>query len=145
MEKLFTVAGTSRRNGTVKFRFSNDLKGRIPMLVRTGHTEINLVELPEAMSKDRAVQYLRSVGIDIEAAGNTTAPTDAEIVERMDELREAAEAAGNSVDEAALREAAVSELTETADTIRASLAADGEDTSTMTDEFLAEVAARENA
>ena len=72
MEKLYTVAGTSRRNGTVKFRFSNDLKGRIPMLIRTGHTEINLVELPEAMTKVSAIQFLATVGIRID----DTAPAE---------------------------------------------------------------------
>lgn len=60
MEKQFTVAGTSRRNGVVKFRFSNDLKGRIPMLIKTGHTEINLVELPAAMTKEAAIAYLEA-------------------------------------------------------------------------------------
>lgn len=60
MEKQFTVAGTSRRNGVVKFRFSNDLKGRIPMLIKTGHTEINLVELPTAMTKEAAIAYLEA-------------------------------------------------------------------------------------
>jgi hypothetical protein len=60
VEKLFTVAGTSRRNGTVKYRFSCDLHGRIPMLVRTGHTEIQLVELPEPMTREAAVAYLQS-------------------------------------------------------------------------------------
>jgi hypothetical protein len=75
MEKLFTVAGTSRRNSTVKFRFSNDLKGRIPMLIRTGHTEINLVELPEAMTKVSAIQFLATVGIRIDDTAEPTAPT----------------------------------------------------------------------
>jgi hypothetical protein len=60
MEKMFTVAGTSRRNGTLKFRFSNDMKGRIPMLLRTGHTEIKLVELPAAMTKADAIAFLES-------------------------------------------------------------------------------------
>jgi hypothetical protein len=60
MEKTFTVAGTSRRNGTVKFRFSNNLKGRLPMLLRTGHTEINLIELPTAMTKADAIAYLEA-------------------------------------------------------------------------------------
>jgi hypothetical protein len=66
MEKLFTVAGTSRRNGVVKFRFSNDLKGRIPMLIRTGHTEIDLRELPEPMTKAAAIAYLESLDVAVE-------------------------------------------------------------------------------
>jgi len=99
MEKLFTVAGTSRRNGVVKFRFSNDMKGRIPMLIRTGHTEIDLRDLPEPLTKERAIAYLESLDVAVE----------------------------------------------TAETVRESLEADGEATGEMTDEFLADVAARENA
>ena len=127
MEKLYTVAGTSRRNGTVKFRFSNDLKSRLPMLLRTGHSEINLIELPEAMSKDSAALYLKSVGIgaDIEldaderpakpakapkAVEAAAEPTEAEIELRMEELRESLIADGEQFDEELLREAALREL-----------------------------------
>ena len=60
MEKLFTVAGTSLKDGRVKFRYSNDLKGRMPMLLRTGHTDIKLVELPEPMTKADAVAFLET-------------------------------------------------------------------------------------
>ncbi len=109
MEKLFTVAGTSRRNGVVKFRFSNDLKGRIPMLIRTGHTEINLVELPEAMTKATAIQFLATVGIRIDDGAEPTEPTLLTVV-----------------------------------TLRTELATDGELAEDMTEEFLAEVVAREN-
>ena len=121
MEKLFTVAGTSRRNGTVKFRFSNDLKGRLPMLERTGHTEINLIELPTAMTKEAAVAYLEEQGFTVDAKpakkpkSTAQAPAlDAETAERVAALR-------------------------------AELEDDGEDTSTMTDAFLAEVLRREQA
>jgi hypothetical protein len=100
MNKTFTVAGTSNLNGTVKFRFANDLKSRIAVLTRNGHTDIDLRELPEPMTKAAAIQYLEA----------ETAPTTTEL---------------------------------TVDTLRTELAADGIDTSTMTDLFLAEVAARE--
>ena len=100
MTKTFTVAGTSNLNGTVKFRFANDLKGRIKVLERNGHTDIDLRELPEPMTKEAAIQYL-----------------EAEATPAATEL--------------------------TVDTLRTELAADGVDTSTMSDEFLAEVAARE--
>jgi hypothetical protein len=128
MEKMITVAGTSRKDGKVKFRFSNDLKGRIPMLKRTGHTEINLIELPEAMTKEDAVLHLRSVGIglDIELdakpakpakadvavapAVDAAEPTEAEIAERMEEMRESLIADGEEFSEELLREAARREL-----------------------------------
>ena len=99
MEKTFTVAGTSNLNGVVKFRFANDLAGRVKVLLKNGHTDVNLVELPEAMTKERAIQFLESLDTDAE----------------------------------------------TADTVRPSLDADGYDKTGMSTEFLAEVAARENA
>ena len=100
MEKTFTVAGTSNLNGTVKFRFANDLAGRIKVLVKNGHTDVNLIELPEPMTKADAIAYLESLD---------STPAD----------------------------------TANADTLRDELEADGYDTSAMSDDFLAEVAARE--
>jgi hypothetical protein len=98
MDKLFTVAGTSNLNGVVKFRFANDLKGRIKVLAKNGHTDIQLIELPEAMTKERAIAFLEGMKSD-------------------------------TVD---------------VETLRSELAADGELADDMTNEFLAEVAAREN-
>ena len=110
MEKTFTVAGTSNLNGVVKFRFANDLKSRIAVLARNGHTEINLIELPEPMTKADAIAFL-------EAPADTTEQQIADM-----------EAEGGA----------------TAQSIREELDTDGYDTTEMTDEFLAEVAAREN-
>jgi len=62
-ENLFTVAGTSSLNGEVKVRFANDLVSRIKALHRSGHKDVNLVELPKAMTKLEASQYLQSQGI----------------------------------------------------------------------------------
>ncbi len=59
-EKLFTVAGTATNaDGTVKARFANDLVARIKILNKAGCTDINLVELPRAMTKLEALQYLQ--------------------------------------------------------------------------------------
>ena len=55
---MFTVAGLSRQNGTLKLRFANDFVTRVKVLGRNGHKDINLVELPQAMTKDAAVAYL---------------------------------------------------------------------------------------
>jgi hypothetical protein len=104
MEKLFTVAGTSNLNGVVKFRFANDLKSRIAVLERNGHTDILLQALPEPMTKERAIAFLEA---DAPAAPQPTA-----------------------------------ELT--VDTLRTELAKDGELAEDMTEQFLAEVVAREN-
>ena len=63
-EKLFTVAGTATNpNGTTKARFANDLVARIKILNKAGCTAINLVELPSAMTKLQALQYLTEQGV----------------------------------------------------------------------------------
>ena len=58
---MFTVAGLSRQNGTLKLRFANDFVTRVKVLARNGHKDINLVELPQAMTKDAAVTYLSTL------------------------------------------------------------------------------------
>jgi hypothetical protein len=60
--KLFTVAGTSVLNGLQKYRFATDLK-REAILKKNGHTEINLIELPEPMTKEAAINFLGSKDI----------------------------------------------------------------------------------
>ena len=68
--KLFTVAGTATNpNGTVKVRFANDLVARIKILNKAGCTDINLVELPQAMTKLEALQHLQTLGITDGDAG----------------------------------------------------------------------------
>jgi len=63
-EKLFTVAGTATNaDGTVKARFANDLVARIKILNKAGCTDINLMELPSAMTKLQALQYLQEQGV----------------------------------------------------------------------------------
>jgi hypothetical protein len=63
-EKLFTVAGTATNpNGTAKARFANDLVARIKILNKAGCTDINLMELPSAMTKLQALQYLTEQGV----------------------------------------------------------------------------------
>ncbi len=73
-EKLFTVAGTAKNpNGTVKARFANDLVARIKILNKAGCTDINLIELPRAMTKLEALQHLQTVGITEGDAGYAVA------------------------------------------------------------------------
>lgn len=59
-DKLFTVAGTSALNGVTKVRFAND-QMRVKVLAKSGHTDINLVELPEAMTKVDAVKFIKNL------------------------------------------------------------------------------------
>ena len=49
---MFTVAGLSRQNGSLKLRFANDFVTRVKVLQRNGHKDIELVELKQAMTKD---------------------------------------------------------------------------------------------
>ncbi len=58
---MFTVAGLSRQNGTLKLRFANDFVTRVKVLQRNGHKDIDLVELEQAMTKDAAVAYLSTL------------------------------------------------------------------------------------
>ena len=58
-DKSFKVAGVSTVKGNYKVRFANDMS-RVKVLVKTGHTDIELVELPQAMSKGEAVTFLKS-------------------------------------------------------------------------------------
>lgn len=55
---MFKVAGVSSLKGEVKVRFANDMT-RVKVLHKGGHTDINLIELPEAMDKPAVVAYLK--------------------------------------------------------------------------------------
>ena len=69
-EKLFTVAGTATNpDGTTKARFANDLVARIKILNKSKCTDINLVELPEPMTKLQALQFLQAQGVTDGEAG----------------------------------------------------------------------------
>jgi hypothetical protein len=73
-EKLFTVAGTATNaDGTSKARFANDLVARIKILNKAGCTNINLVELPRAMTKLEALQYIQETQTPTGDAGYAVA------------------------------------------------------------------------
>ncbi len=56
--ETFKVAGTSKLpTGETKVRFANDMT-RVKVLLKGGHTDIDLVELPKAMTKEDIVAYL---------------------------------------------------------------------------------------
>lgn len=57
MEKTFNVAGFSVLNGVRKMRFAKDMK-RVARLRHFGHTDIELHELPYAMTKAQAAEWL---------------------------------------------------------------------------------------
>ena len=62
----FTHAGVSKLNGKFKVRFANGAE-RIKVLIKNGHTDIDMLEIKYPMSKADAVAYL--LGIDF-ANGN---------------------------------------------------------------------------
>ena len=71
MSKLFTVAGTSVLDGVKTYRFANDMS-RVKVLERVGHTDVELIELPKAMSKEDAVAFLTTKGITADKAVKST-------------------------------------------------------------------------
>lgn len=58
----FTVAGVSTQHGITKVRFANDLTSRVKLLSKGGHSPLELIELPNAMSKAEACRYLLDKG-----------------------------------------------------------------------------------
>jgi hypothetical protein len=62
MSKLFTFAGTCTEKGAIVYKFANDAN-RAKALERFGCTDVNMVELPNAMDKEAAVAYLATVGM----------------------------------------------------------------------------------
>ena len=57
--KLFKVAGVSAVKGQYKVRFANDM-ARVKVLIKTDHTDIELMELPKAMSKGEIATFLKT-------------------------------------------------------------------------------------
>ena len=59
----YSHAGVSKLNGEFKVRFANDAL-RTKVLVKNGHTSIDIVELKHPMTKADAVAYLLSIDFD---------------------------------------------------------------------------------
>lgn len=67
-DKLYTVAGTATgANGVTKVRWANDIVSRIKVLHKAGCTDINLVCLPEPMTKLESLAYLKNQPLDANA------------------------------------------------------------------------------
>ncbi len=62
MSKTFTFAGTCVVDGATVYKFANDA-GRAAVLAKLGATDVNMLELPEAMSKEDAIDFLATRGI----------------------------------------------------------------------------------
>ncbi len=70
--KLFSVVGVSTFEGKTKFRYANDIS-RSKVLERNGHTDINLIELPEPLDKNEATLYFQQEQPAPETAGTRDA------------------------------------------------------------------------
>ena len=82
MSKSFTHAGVSKLDGEFKVRFANDAM-RTKVLIKNGHTDIDIIELKNAMSKEDALAYLMSIDF---ANGNVLVQSalEAEVTKRSD-------------------------------------------------------------
>ena len=60
MSKTFTHAGVSKLDGEFKVRFCNDAL-RVKVLAKNDHTDIDIIELKHAMTKEDAVAYLMEI------------------------------------------------------------------------------------
>ena len=69
--KQFKVVGISTLNGKTKVRFANDMT-RIKILIKNGHTGVELFELPSAMTKESALAYAKEHNL-------FAVPSDAEV------------------------------------------------------------------
>ncbi len=81
-DKLFTVCGTSKHpEHGFKVRFANDVM-RVKNLAKSDHTDIILIELPEAMTKLAAVQFIKGIP---EFEGVSEQSAIADYLDRKDE------------------------------------------------------------
>ena len=73
MNKLFKVGGVSKTKGQYKVRFASDMT-RVKILAKTD-SDINLLELPNEMTKPQLVTFLKTT--DLYANANYRAAIDA--------------------------------------------------------------------
>jgi hypothetical protein len=59
--KKFAVVGVSTLNGKTKIRFANDSM-RIKILLKNGHENVDMINLPHEMTKAEIAQHLTEVG-----------------------------------------------------------------------------------
>lgn len=78
MSKTFTFAGTCTEKGTTVYKFANDAK-RAKALERFGCTDVNMIELPFAMGKEIAVDYLNAQGITASKAPRVAKPVTVKV------------------------------------------------------------------
>jgi hypothetical protein len=87
MSKTFSHAGVSKLNGEFKVRFANDAL-RTKVLIKGGHTDIDLMELPNPMSKEDAIAYLLSIDFATDKFGVTNQAVHEAILAEVDKRAE---------------------------------------------------------
>lgn len=58
--QTFKVAGITTHNGNTKVRFTDDMVRRVKQFSKGGATRIDLIDLPNEMSKVEALKYLQT-------------------------------------------------------------------------------------
>ena len=86
MSKSFTHAGVSKLDGEFKVRFANDAL-RTKVLIKNGHTDIDIIELKTPMTKEDAVAYLISIDFATQN-GKTNADVQAALLAEIDKRSE---------------------------------------------------------
>lgn len=103
VEKMYTIAGVSTRENEVTFRFATGKAAvRAGVLKRNGHTDIDLRDLPNEMTKADAQAFLEAQGITavVPVSGRKAA-----VVQTPEEIEEARVAAEKEVKNTARRAA----------------------------------------
>lgn len=87
-DRTFNIAGFSTLSGQRKVRFANGtIEARSKILERNGHVDIDLRELPNAMTKTEAMQFLSVTAEDprapkgVQAAAAKSKKTVTKVVE----------------------------------------------------------------
>jgi len=91
----FSHAGTSTQNGVTKVRYANDAM-RTKVLIKNGHTNVDIIELREPMTKEDAIAYLLSIDFatkDGVTSAVVQAALEAEVDKRSDTPAKAPKAA----------------------------------------------------
>lgn len=86
----YKIAGVSRHKGEFKVRFANDMT-RVKVLAKNGHSDIDLIELKEPMTKEDAVAFLISIDFD-NGNAEVRAALEAEVEKRSEKPAKAAKA-----------------------------------------------------
>lgn len=87
MSKTFSHAGVSKLNGEFKVRFCNDAL-RVKVLAKNGHTDIDILALPEPMTKEDVIAHFVKIEFYKNDQGVVNAEVQAAIEAEMDKRSE---------------------------------------------------------